>query len=441
MDMEIERLTECIGRAVHEALFTNVLRQRFDSSVMHEFYAQKMKREYSLSNTDTISVRETELTTLVSELTPMVARYTSPDTGAIGNGFYKLLGSQASPRLPSVEDYAKVLVLAAARLGPERVAGLFAEWVDGRPIRVWLCALLKGARTDGGLRPVDGLCLETLPSNGDEFPRSLSVQIDEHDIRNEQYAQRAILSLEHAVGPALYSPEGEVSGFPELPPRPSMLNPALSSVSIDGLCRAMSVETNNYVDWFRQWWDYGDIDAFFPNPGVSYTNRDISNSSPSLVSEEQLERCLKLHGLLDGFTMLDLGIARWRRSKRAITKEEQLVELRIAMESVLLADDKGAVGEKSHRLAIRGAWLLGETLEQRKEYFRSLREAYGFASNVLHAGSLRRRDEEKRSKALVEAQGICRAAILRIAEAKAMPDWTDVILGKGFHRRTDGPVE
>lgn len=142
---------------------------------------------------------------------------------------------------------------------------------------------------------------------------------------------------------------------------------------------------------------------------------------------------------MDGFTKLDLGIARWRRSKRATTKEEQLVELRIAMESVLLADDKGAVGEKSHRLATRGAWLLGETLEQRKTYFRSLRAAYGFASNVLHAGSLKKQKDEARARALGEAQDICRAAILRIAEAKTMPNWTDIILGEGFHRLPEGP--
>ena len=441
MDMEIERLTECIGRAVRQAEFTNVLRQRFDSSAMHELFARKMSRVYSLSNTDTINVRETELTDLVWVLTPMVAHYTSSETAAIGNGFYKLMGSQASPRLPSVEDYAKVLVLAAARVGPERVAGLFAEWVEGRPIRVWLRALLKGARTDGGLRPVDGLCLETLPSNGDEFPRSLSVQIDEHDIRYEQYAQRAILSLEHDVGPALYSPDGETTSFPELPTRPAIRNPELSSVSMDGLCRAMSIQTNSYVDWFRQWWDYGEVDAFFLNPGFSYSSRDISNSSPSPVSEQQLKRCLELHELLDEFTMLDLGIARWRRSKRATTNEEQLVELRIAMESVLLADDKGVVGEKRHRLAIRGAWLLGETLEQRKTCFLSLRGAYDFASNVMHAGSLKKQDEEKRARVLVEAQDICRAAILRIAKAKAMPNWTEIILGKGFHRRPEGPAK
>ena len=371
----------------------------------------------------------------------MVAPYASPETGAIGNGLYKLMGSLASPRLPSVEDYAKVLVLAAARVGPERVTGLFAEWVEGRPIRVWLCALFKGVRTDGGLRPVDGLCLETLPSNGDDFPRSLSVQIDEHDIRHEQYAQRAILSLEHDVGPALYSPDGEISSFPELPPRPAIRNPELSSVSMDGLCRAMSVEINNYVDWFRQWWDYRDVHAFFLNPGISYTSRDISNSPPSLVSAEQLERCLVLQRLLDGFKELDLPIARWRRSKRATSKEDQLIELRIALESVLLSDDRGAIGEKSHRLAIRGAWLLGETFEQRKKYFRSLREAYGFASNVLHAGRLKKQKEEARARVLNEAQDICRDTIMRIAEAKAMPDWTDIILGKGFHRRPEGPAK
>ena len=409
MHMEIERLTESIGQAVRQTEFTNFHRQRFDSSVMHEMYARKMSRHHSLSSTDSIDVREAELADLVSKLTPMVAHCTSSETGAVGNGFYKMLGSQASPRLPSVKDYAKILVLAAARVGPERAAGLFGEWVQGLPIRVWQCALIKGARTDGELSPVEGLRLETLPRNGDEFPRSLYVQIDEYDTRHEQYAQRAILSLEHEVGPAVYSPDGEVSSFPELPPRPTIRNPRLSLVSIDGLCRAMSVEINNYVDWFRLWWDYGDVQAFFINPGHSHNWRDIRNSPPSLVSEEQLKKSLELQGLLDGFNVLDLGIARWRRSKRAPTQEDRLVELRIALEYILLADDRGVVGEKTHRLAIRGAWLLGETYEQRKSYFRTLRAAYSLASNVLHAGSLKKKDAETRAKVLDEAQDVCRA--------------------------------
>ena len=150
---------------------------------------------------------------------------------------------------------------------------------------------------------------------------------------------------------------------------------------------------------------------------------------------------LNLQGLLDGFTMLDLGIARWRRSKQAPTQEDRLVELRIAMESILLAADNGVAGEKTHRLAIRGAWLLGETLEQRKRYFRILRDAYAFASSVIHAGRLKKQDRKTRDRVLDDAQDVCRAAILRIAEAKAMPNWTDMILGKGFHRQPEGPAK
>ncbi|MCY4652570.1 MAG: Eco57I restriction-modification methylase domain-containing protein [Dehalococcoidia bacterium] len=104
--MTIERLTESIGRAVHQAEFTNFFKQRFESSVMHELYARKRRREYGLPNTDAIGVPESTLTDIVSDMAPMVAPYTSRETGAIGNGFYTMLGSQASPRLPSMEDYA-----------------------------------------------------------------------------------------------------------------------------------------------------------------------------------------------------------------------------------------------------------------------------------------------------------------------------------------------
>ena len=433
--MAIERLTECIERAVQHAQFRNVYGNRFDSLVMRELYARKRKRDYSLSNTDAISVHEDALAALVSELLPKLARYSLPETGSVCNGLYDLMGSLASPRLPSVEDYAKILVVAAARIAPARVTNLFAGWLEGVPVRAWLWALLKGVRTDGRLGPVDGLRLDTLPSNGDDFPRSLYVQIDEHDIRHEQYSYRATLSLEHNAGPALYLPSRErdtQNAAP--PPRPTIRNHELSSVSVDSLCRAMSIETNTYVDWFMQWWDYGDIDAFFLNAGFSSYRRDTRAPSPVLISEEQLVRCLELHGLLEKYTRLDLCIARWLRSKRPLAIEEQLVELRIALESVLLSDDRGSVGEKRHRLATRGAWLLGDNFERRKEYFRTLRDAYDFASSVLHAGSPKAKNRDDLAKVIGAAQDLCRDAMLRIVSAGAMPNWSDVVMGEGFCR-------
>ena len=430
MAMEIERLAGSIERAVRQAEFTNVFRDRFGSEAMKELYAREMDDRFRLSSPESIHVHETALREIVSELGPIVAPYVSSETGAVGNGLYHLWGSSSSPRLPSVEDYAKTLVVAAARLDPERVAGLVTEWAEGQPIRVWLCALLMGARTDRVLEPVDGLRLETLPSDFADYPRSLARQIDLHDFLHEQYPHRAILFLEHFQGPVLYSPDDGLPESLELPPPATVRNPELASVSVDGLCRALSIEANACVDWFRQWWDYGDVDAFRLNPGSSRTSKEASDVAPSLVTEQQLEGCLELHGLLDGFTVLDLAIARWHRSKGATATEEQLVELRIAMESVLLGDDKGSVGEKRHRLAIRGAWLLGEDFAQRKTCFEGFRRAYDLASTVIHAGSLRSQDLEENTRIIKEAQDACRAAILRVAKAQIKPDWTDIVLGK-----------
>ena len=432
--MEVQHLKKCLDNAARQTTFHNVWGNRFNASVMRKLYGRKMKRQYSLSNVDAIRVRDVELTNLVSDLLPIMEQYLSPETGAVHNGLYNLTGSLASPRLPTVEEYAKILVLAAARIGSDRVGNLLAGWLEGRPIRVFLCALLKGVRTDGRLNPVDGLCLETLSNNMDRFPRSLSIRIDRHDIHNEQYAQRAMLSLEHDVGPALYSTD---AGILEPPLHPVIRNHELSSISVGSLCRAMSIEINNFADWFLQWWDYGEVDAFFLNSSLSSGQKDTSGSSPVFISEEQLKSCLGLHKLLENFTKLDLCIARWLRSKQAVAKEEQLVELRIALESVLLGDDVGVVGEKRHRLATRGAWLLGETVEERKICFRKLRDAYDFASTVVHAGRLKKKDSEKLVNTIGGAQDLCRKAILQIASARAAPDWLNVVLGKGFRRVPD----
>ena len=434
MEIVHEQLENRLERAVGRAVFTNVFRQRLDSSGLRELYGERVWQGFPLSGTDAIEIPDDELSQLVSALSPLIDRFISPDTGEVGNGLYFLTGSSASPRLPSIEGYAKMLVLASARIGSQRVSEMLAGWIEGQPITLWSCYLLKGAITDGELNPADGLHMSTLSRNHSEFPRSLAAQIDEHDFRNEQYARRAMLSFEHETAPAFYVPGDEPSDSSVfLPPR-EICNPELRSVSVHGLCRALSLEVNGNVDWFRQWWDYGDTYAFFLSPGGSHSHRDIGDSSPVDVSAQQLTESLELHKQLDEFTKMDLGIARWRRSKQARTPEERLVELRIAMEAVLLTDDSDPVGEKTHRLAMRGAWLLGDSLEERKEHMRNLQRAYRLASKVLHAGSLNSENEADDLAAISEAQNICRNAILQMARRRAIPDWTSVVLGEGTHR-------
>lgn len=440
MEIAFEQLAERIERAVQHTEFTDVFRRRLDSSGIRALYAERVWDVFSLPNTDAIAVPHAELSELVSALMPLIERYVSPETGEVGNGLYHLTGALASPRLPSVEGYARILVLASTRIGPRRVTEMLAGWLEGQPITLWSCYLLKGAITDGELNPVDGLCIDTLSSSHGEFPRSLAAQIDEHNYRNAQFASRAIVSYELETEPALYIPGEGPSGFAAFATAPEIRNPELRSVSVEGLCRALSLEINGNVDWFRHWWEFGDVYAFFLSPGSSFNHKEIDGSTPLIVSEQQLAKSLDWNRQLNEFTKMDLGIARWRRSKQAATIEERLIELRIAMEAVLLTDDRNPMGEKTHRLALRGAWLLGGTFEERKQRFDSLRQAYGLASRVLHAGSLRSENETADLETISEAQDICRDAILRIIEDQDTPDWTSVVLGEGFHRLTEDPT-
>ena len=105
-----------------------------------------------------------------------------------------------------------------------------------------------------------------------------------------------------------------------------------------------------------------------------------------------------------------------------------MIELRIALESVLLNDDKGT-GEKRHRLATRGAWLLGATFDRRKSHFDTLRYVYDYASSVIHGGTPKVKQGRDLRQDIADAQDLCRDAILRVASAGRMPDWSDLILG------------
>ena len=436
--MECERLEHCIERALGHTQFRNVWGQSFGASAMHELYAGKRHHQYCLSDASSVGVPAGELADLVSEIVPMLAPYRASDSGAVGNGLYRLTGSSASPRLPPVEDYARILVLAAARIGSERTAATFCGWVEGQPIPVGQCFLLKGAINEGRISPRDGLVLETLPGNGEEFPRSLYVQLDAADIKHEQYGRRAMLSLEHEVGPALYVPDAEEKKFPEEFPRPRIRNPELSQMSVAGLCRAMSLEIDNNVDWFRGWSDYGDIDAFFLNPGHGASLQETSSGSPPSVSDGEFTRSLEIEERLRGFSALDVAIARWRRSKRGGALEEQLVELRTALESVLLAGDSGYSPELQFRIATRGAWLLGETYDEREACFDTLRKAYGLASRVLHGRDLKRTKREEDAGTIARAQELCRRAILQIVREGAVPNWDAVVLGRGYRLEARG---
>lgn len=123
---------------------------------------------------------------------------------------------------------------------------------------------------------------------------------------------------------------------------------------------------------------------------------------------------------------LHIAISRWMNSKRWASVEDQLVDVRIALEALYAQD---ASGEVSLRVALRGAWHLGADVDGRQEHFGLLRDLYGRASKVAHAKRLKPKPRERDNQSLLaDARAACRDGILKILD-EGEPDWTTLWLG------------
>ena len=107
---------------------------------------------------------------------------------------------------------------------------------------------------------------------------------------------------------------------------------------------------------------------------------------------------------------------------------DQFIDLRIALEALYLKDFTGEQSQEMRfRLALFGAWHLGEDFEGRKEIRKTLRRTYDVASAAVHGGDLEF-SEDNRSL-LAESQNLCRQGILKLLEEGTPNDWGEMILG------------
>lgn len=127
------------------------------------------------------------------------------------------------------------------------------------------------------------------------------------------------------------------------------------------------------------------------------------------------------------WTSLQLSIARLARSRGHMNPVDRAIDLGIAIESTLLHNERGngAKGELRYKIGTRGAWLLGETPEERRAVFRALRDAYDARSGAVHSGRLGKDDH----KLLPIADDHARKLLTKIALKGSYPDWGDLVLG------------
>ncbi len=160
--------------------------------------------------------------------------------------------------------------------------------------------------------------------------------------------------------------------------------------------------------------------------------REITTLKDHEEVRELVERYLDLDDELA--TKLAIPIRRLNMAMRRADVVDKAIELGIALEALLTADrpDDAPV---SYLLKVRGAWLGGGPLQERKENRKLLDDAYDLRSQAVHSGKLKvskklpaEKARERADEILGKSVVLCAKLLRTVIEWGSVPDWNDVIL-------------
>jgi hypothetical protein len=107
------------------------------------------------------------------------------------------------------------------------------------------------------------------------------------------------------------------------------------------------------------------------------------------------------------------------------TKEDSIIDIGIALESLFLTDLEPDRGELTFRLRLRGARYLSDAEERRRDLFALLGRLYGVRSEAVHVGTVS--DQTGLEGLLEDGFSIVAEAIRRFI-AEGEPNWSAVLL-------------
>ena len=421
----MEEIIKSLDAVVKQTTFDIRNSGTFTSAQLRAIYERDKLHGSQSATFATPNIPEGPLMELAERLRPLLHKYIDPESNRIGNGLVDLMGGQPQP---TIAEFARILVRAAAILGSRRVTQLLYGWIQGEPLHYWANNLLSGVTIAQSLALSEGIRITSLPNSSPELLAVLpSYLLNLYPQSFGGFLGGVMLSIDCKAEPALYKP----SKSEELQSNMQHIwaQGKFPEISSDALCEAISLACNGCVRWKLSWRDHGELQEF--NPGFSSMSyADVPDwETATHLSQQQLEQAreiyLELHAGRKKRTRLDTAIRRWMRSKRSNASSlDQSIDLRIALEALYLESD---AGEMRFRLATNGAWHLGIDFAERSDYYNTLRRAYDLASKAVHASEVKFTREDQ--DLLATAQDACRKGILKRLKEKEKPDWNELILG------------
>lgn len=395
-------------------------------------------------------VSDDTMGSLVAEVRKELAEFICPQSGRIGHAFpidqIRVVrisdGENGVTHLEyesTPEDFAESLLRAAAIVGVDKATELLAAWKHGVPVRFRTSTVVNGVVVDDRYVPRQDIEIVALPLTTDELPRLP----DRDRMVPSDYLGRTLVSLQASASPALFCPRQDDRGK-------SAITRTKGEVGFDTLCDALSLQAKSHVSWTFAWMEHGDAAPFclrdwqivgdgrFEHLTWGSRTWCETGRKPGAVSIERGKyvsittfdesRLLSMIEALQGSDRkLRIAVERWKRSmRRDSAVVDKLIELRIALEALYLKDFTNERSQEVRfRLALFGAWHLGETFTRRQEIRKVLRDAYDEASGAVHTGEA----PVGARATLKKARALCREGILKLLEEEPPVDWGDMILG------------
>jgi len=154
-------------------------------------------------------------------------------------------------------------------------------------------------------------------------------------------------------------------------------------------CRALRLLKSGTIGLGSQYMSYSPPFTFISAGGRSRYPPYLDTLGEYSLKAHELERLLIVYNEIKSLDIrklrwLNLAIIRFELSYD-IALLYSPIDIMIGLESLYMADDK----ELSYKLAMRAAYLLGETPERRNEIFSTIKAAYEVRSKLVHGNEIK----------------------------------------------------
>ena len=314
------------------------------------------------------------------------------------------------------------------------------------------CTILKGISVDNEIQILDQIRLFPLPSSrrGGDVEQVLSKEIlckmpdflikSQFNSRDAHFILGGVLAvMDLTYSPIFVKPQRTSEPYDPLHRSSKVikLDRDIQDKQIDALCSALSLTLNTNVGTSTSW-IFHDPHKFSNVSGIKSSScggnvRGLYGPTETFGIDQVGEFQYIFNKLYTGVPEnINRAIGRWLESKGRRNPIDIMIDLRIALEALYLADQTSL--EMSYRLSTRAAWHLGQKVEDRKKLQKFFKTIYEISSSSVHSESIndskiRKVTNLDKTEFITKSQDLCRNAILKFLKSEKTPkkkeDWSD----------------